>query len=90
MLAEGEGFVEYGPPESLVEQMRAADFTPAEFDALNVGAARRPTTSPELELDVMDRVAGRIAEGVDDTYATDVAARVPRASSTTPTSPRRA
>ena len=28
VLAEGKGFVSYGPPESLVDQMRAAQFAP--------------------------------------------------------------
>ena len=35
VLAEGKGFVEYGRPESLTDEMRAARFTASEFDALN-------------------------------------------------------
>ena len=35
VLAEGKAFVRYGRPESLVDQMRAADFTQEEFEALN-------------------------------------------------------
>jgi signal transduction histidine kinase/CheY-like chemotaxis protein/HPt (histidine-containing phosphotransfer) domain-containing protein len=72
VLAEGKGFVEYGPPQSLVEQMRAARFTPEEFAALNSSLAASDELA-RLELEVMDRVAARIAQGVDDTYATDVA-----------------
>ena len=49
VLAEGDGFVEYGPPESLVDQMRAADFEAAEFDALSAALRRvgrpRPSSS---------------------------------------------
>ena len=72
VLAEGNGFVEYGPPQSLVDQMRAADFTTAEFEALT-SSLRASDDLAQLELDVMDRVAIRIAEGVDETYAADVA-----------------
>ena len=35
VLADRTGGVEYGPPQSLVDQMRAASFAPAEFDALS-------------------------------------------------------
>jgi signal transduction histidine kinase/CheY-like chemotaxis protein/HPt (histidine-containing phosphotransfer) domain-containing protein len=72
VLAEGEGFVEYGDPESLVDQMRAADFTDAEFDALNA-SLRASNDLAILELEVMERVAPRIAEGVDSSYLSDVA-----------------
>jgi HAMP domain-containing protein len=72
VIAEGKGFVEYGAPESLVDQMRAAEFTPDEFDALNA-SLRASNGLAVLELEVMDRVAPRIAQGVDATYLSDVA-----------------
>jgi signal transduction histidine kinase/CheY-like chemotaxis protein/HPt (histidine-containing phosphotransfer) domain-containing protein len=72
VLAEGTGFVEYGPPRSLVDEMRAADFAPAEFEALNA-SLRASDDLARLEVEVMDRVAPRIAQGVDDAYAADVA-----------------
>jgi signal transduction histidine kinase/CheY-like chemotaxis protein/HPt (histidine-containing phosphotransfer) domain-containing protein len=72
VLSEGKGFVEYGAPLSLVDQMRAAHFTAAEFDALR-SAQRASDDLAAVELEVMDRVAPRIAEGVDGTYAADVA-----------------
>ena len=72
VLAEGKGFVRYGPPESLVELMRAADFTPAEFDALN-SSLRESNDLAQLELDVMARVAPQIARGVDSSYVLNVA-----------------
>jgi signal transduction histidine kinase/HPt (histidine-containing phosphotransfer) domain-containing protein/FixJ family two-component response regulator len=72
VLADGIASVEYGPPESLVDQMRAADFTASEFDALNA-SLRASDGLARLEVDVMDRVARRVADGVDETYAADVA-----------------
>ena len=72
VLAQGEGAVRYGPAQSLVAQMRAADFSPAEFDALNA-ALRASDSLAQLELNVMDRVAARIAQGIDASYFTDVA-----------------
>ncbi len=72
VLAEGQGFIEYGRPESLIDEMRAAHFTQAEFDALNT-SLRASDGLATLELEVMDRVAPRIARGVDSTYFTDVA-----------------
>ena len=71
-MAEGTGFVEYGEPQSLVDQLRAADFTAAEFEALN-SSLRVSDTLARLELDVMERVAPRIDQGVDEAYANDVA-----------------
>ena len=71
VLAHGTGFVTYGPPESLTDQMRAAGFTPLEFDALN-SALRSSNQLATLELLVMDQVALRIAKGVNATYSTDV------------------
>ena len=72
VLAEGKGFVRYGPPESLTDQMRAARFAPAEFNALEASLAASNSLAT-LETEVMDRVAGRIREGVDATYLADVA-----------------
>jgi signal transduction histidine kinase/CheY-like chemotaxis protein len=71
VLAEGKASVRYGPPRSLVDQMRAADFTAGEFDALEASLMASNELA-QLELEVMDRVAQRIAQGVDDTYFADV------------------
>ncbi|MGH9280786.1 MAG: ATP-binding protein [Acidimicrobiales bacterium] len=73
VLAEGKGFVQYGDPESLVAQMRAAGFAQEEFEALNE-SLRASNSLAVLELEVMDRVAPRIARGVDSAYVADVAA----------------
>jgi signal transduction histidine kinase/CheY-like chemotaxis protein/HPt (histidine-containing phosphotransfer) domain-containing protein len=72
VLAEGKGSVEYGPPTSLVEEMRAAHFTEAEFNALNASLQASDNLA-RLELEVMDRVALRISRGVDSTYFSDIA-----------------
>ena len=72
VLAEGKGGVEYGKPESLVDQMRAANFTQDEFDALNA-SLQASNNLALLELEVMDRVALRIAQGVDSAYFPDIA-----------------
>jgi signal transduction histidine kinase/CheY-like chemotaxis protein/HPt (histidine-containing phosphotransfer) domain-containing protein len=72
VLAEGKGFVRYGPPQSLTDQMRAADFTAAEFDALDA-SLRASNRLATLEVEVMDSVAARIGTGVDETYLADVA-----------------
>ena len=71
VLARGKGFVDYGPPESLRQQMRAADFTPAEFAALDA-SLRASNDLAQLELDVMNRVEPRIRQGVDSAYFADV------------------
>ena len=71
VLAEGKGFVRYGPPQSLTDQMRAAQFTTREFEALQASLAASEDLA-RLELEVMDRVAQRIARGVDDAYIADV------------------
>jgi signal transduction histidine kinase/CheY-like chemotaxis protein/HPt (histidine-containing phosphotransfer) domain-containing protein len=77
VLAEGKGFVRYGKPESLVEQMRAAHFKQDEFAALNA-SLRASDALARVELAVMDRVAQRIARGVDATYGADVAPQYAR------------
>jgi signal transduction histidine kinase/CheY-like chemotaxis protein/HPt (histidine-containing phosphotransfer) domain-containing protein len=71
VLAEGKGFVRYGEPESLTDQMRAAHFTSAEFDALDA-SLRASNRLARLEVQVMDRVAARIRTGVDKSYLADV------------------
>ena len=71
VLAEGKGFVRYGAPRSLTDQMRAADFTKEEFDALEASLAASNDLA-RLELEIMDRVAARIARGVDAAYFADV------------------
>jgi signal transduction histidine kinase len=73
VLAEGNGFVAYGPPESLVDQMRRADFTAAEFDALNASLEASDQLA-QLERGVMDRVEPRARRGVDTAYLGDVRA----------------
>ena len=71
VLAEGKGFVRYGPPLSLTDQMRAARFAPEEFEALEA-SLRASNDLAVLEVEVMDEVAPRIVAGVDDTYLADV------------------
>ena len=71
VLAQGKGFVRYGPPQSLIAQMRAARFAPDEFDAL-AAALDTSNALAQRELDVMRDVAPRIARGVDAGYARDV------------------
>jgi signal transduction histidine kinase/CheY-like chemotaxis protein/HPt (histidine-containing phosphotransfer) domain-containing protein len=71
VLAEGNGFVRYGPPESLRLQMREARFTRAEFAALDA-SLRASDDLAELELQVMDRVEQRIRRGVGAGYLADV------------------
>jgi signal transduction histidine kinase/HPt (histidine-containing phosphotransfer) domain-containing protein/FixJ family two-component response regulator len=68
----GDDAIEYGPPESLVAQMRDADFTAAEFAAL-AASLRASDGLARLEVDVMDRVERRIRRGVDAAYRADVA-----------------
>jgi signal transduction histidine kinase/DNA-binding NarL/FixJ family response regulator len=73
VLAEGKGFVRYGPPRSLIDQMRDARFAPAEFGALRASLDASNGLAV-LERQVMQRVARRIRRGVDPTYAHDVRA----------------
>ncbi|HET7487531.1 MAG TPA: ATP-binding protein [Acidimicrobiales bacterium] len=72
LLADGATRVRYGPPLSMVAQMRAARFSAAEFAALNQALAASEGLAG-VELAVMDQVATRIARGVDDSYLADVA-----------------
>jgi signal transduction histidine kinase/CheY-like chemotaxis protein/HPt (histidine-containing phosphotransfer) domain-containing protein len=71
VLADGKGFVEYGRPEALVDQMRAADFTEGEFEALNASLAASNGLAL-TELEVMEAVAPRIGRGLDSTYLSDI------------------
>lgn len=78
VLANGSmAGVTYGPPQSLVDQMRAADFAPDEFDALNA-SLRASNQLAQVELNVMSIVAPRIAQGVNGTYQADVAPQYSR------------
>ena len=71
VLAEGTGFVHYGPPKSLTDQMRAARFTSAEFAALDA-SLQASNDLAILEVEVMNQVAPRIDAGVDSNYLADV------------------
>ncbi|HEV2775082.1 MAG TPA: ATP-binding protein [Solirubrobacteraceae bacterium] len=71
VLAAGKRGVTYGPPKSLTSLMVEADFTAAEFEALET-ALRTSNALAEIENDVMARVAERIEQGVDSGYARDV------------------
>lgn len=72
VLAGRESAAPPGPPVSLEELMRRANFAPAEFVALRQ-ALRTSDGLARLEERVMAAVAPRIAAGVDATYAADVA-----------------
>lgn len=72
VLAEGKGFVQYGRKQSLKDQMRAAQFAPAEFAALTASLDASNGLA-KLEREVMAEVAPRITAGVDATYPQDVA-----------------
>ena len=71
VLASGKGFVRYGPPQSLTAQMRAANFAPAEFRALQA-SLNASNGLAEVERTVIGRVARRIRRGVDAGYLADV------------------
>ncbi len=71
VLASGKGFVRYGPPQSLTAQMRAAQFAPAEFRALQASLDASNGLA-EIERGVIARVARRIGRGVDARYQDDV------------------
>ncbi len=71
VLASGKGFVRYGPPQSLTAQMREARFAPREFRALQASLDASNGLA-QTERRVMQRVARRIARGVDARYFADV------------------
>ncbi|MDO9353287.1 MAG: ATP-binding protein, partial [Solirubrobacteraceae bacterium] len=72
VLANGKGFVSYGRPQSLIAQMRAEQFATGEFEALST-ALDTSNVLARRELDVMRKVAPRIARGVGPTYPREVA-----------------
>jgi signal transduction histidine kinase/CheY-like chemotaxis protein len=73
VLAQGEGFIRYGPRESLIAQMRAAHFEPDEFHALALALATSNDLA-QLERTVMARTAAEIQRsGVGAGYAARVA-----------------
>lgn len=72
VLANPAGRIRTGPPASLVELMRRAHFAPDEFAALNA-SLRASNGLAVLEKEVMERVAPRIAAGVDSEYPRDIA-----------------
>ncbi|WP_051748818.1 response regulator [Nevskia soli] len=71
VLAHGKAGVEYGPPFSLIEMMRAAHLPENEFAALD-SSRQASDELTRIEIGVMDRVAGRIARGVDRSYPADI------------------
>ena len=71
VLANPNEAIQTGPPASLVELMRRAQFEPEEFAALNA-SLRASNGLAVLETEVMERVAPRIARGVDADYLQDV------------------
>jgi signal transduction histidine kinase/CheY-like chemotaxis protein/HPt (histidine-containing phosphotransfer) domain-containing protein len=73
VLADGKGFVKYGKPQSLNEQMEAEHFAPDEFKALTT-ALNTSNVLAKLEQQVMKDVAPRIKRDVDAGYSQDVAA----------------
>jgi signal transduction histidine kinase/CheY-like chemotaxis protein/HPt (histidine-containing phosphotransfer) domain-containing protein len=72
VLSQGEGFVRYGPAESLTAEMRAARFRLDEFRALKA-ALDASSGLAGLERTVMAQAAARIHRGVDARYPADVA-----------------
>ena len=72
VLAAGDAAVPTGPPTSLPELMRRAHFSGREFTAFKASLDASDELA-QLERRVMDRVAPRIAAGVDRAYLSDVA-----------------
>ena len=72
MLAEGEGFVRYGPRESLTAQMRAAHFAPDEFRALQA-SLNASNGLARLEESVMAQTAGLVSRGAGSRFPAAVA-----------------
>jgi signal transduction histidine kinase/CheY-like chemotaxis protein/HPt (histidine-containing phosphotransfer) domain-containing protein/HAMP domain-containing protein len=64
VLADGEGEVRRGPPAALTELMRRAHFSDDEFAAL-AASLEASNDLAQLELDMMNLVAPRIAAGAD-------------------------
>jgi signal transduction histidine kinase/CheY-like chemotaxis protein len=72
VLAEGEGFVRYGPRESLTAQMRAAHFAPDEFRALQA-SLNASNGLARLEESVMSQTAGLVSRGAGSRFPDQVA-----------------
>jgi signal transduction histidine kinase/HPt (histidine-containing phosphotransfer) domain-containing protein/ActR/RegA family two-component response regulator len=73
VLAQGQGFIRYGPAESLIAEMRAARFAPDEFRALQDALAASNDLA-QLERSVMARTAGIVRQsGVGPGYSRRVA-----------------
>jgi HAMP domain-containing protein len=77
VLADGDGEVRRGPPAALTELMRRAHFATDEFAAL-AASLRASNDLALLELQMMNKVAPRIAAGVDRDYLREVAPRYAR------------
>lgn len=77
VLADGEGKVRRGPPAALTELMRRAHFSADEFAAL-AASLRASNDLAQLELEMMNKVAPRIAAGVDRDYLREIAPRYAR------------
>jgi len=71
VLVQGRGALKYGPPKSLLSLMRDAQFSDAEFAALEESRQASDALA-EIEIAVMARVGQRIAAGVDARYINDV------------------
>ena len=72
VLANGPAGIAYGPPRSLLALMHEAQFSQAEFDALD-SSRQASDALARIEIDVMDAVAARAAAGVDARYFGDIA-----------------
>lgn len=77
VLARGLRGVRTGPPASLPDLMRRAHFAPAEFRAL-AESLRHSNDLAVTEVQVMAKVAPRIARGIDAGYQRDTAAQYER------------
>ena len=77
VLADGDAKVRRGPPAALTELMRRAHFSTDEFAAL-AASLRASNDLALLELQMMNKVAPRIAAGVDRDYLREVAPRYAR------------
>ncbi|MET0603407.1 MAG: ATP-binding protein [Baekduia sp.] len=77
VLADGDAKVRRGPPAALTELMRRAHFSSDEFAAL-AASLRASNDLALLELQMMNKVAPRIAAGVDRDYLREVAPRYAR------------
>jgi|GEM_PF-2886780 len=71
VLAQGKAGVVYDPPKSMPDLMREADLSEAEFAALNHSREASDELA-RVEIEVMNRVARRIALGVDQRYPLDI------------------